>query len=196
MIPLDYVLNSTSHRRVPSSPRPTRSGIRALVYALLIFVGISSLPACTFYSFSGANIPSHLETIAIPIAQDNTSSPLNTMGSDLTNLLTDRFVDRTSLSLTTNDSEADALLTARIQRYTNQPTGVSGEERATTNEVSIRVQVQYVDQTQDEEILSETFSGVATYNPVEAGLAGEEQAARTALENVADDIFSSATSNW
>lgn len=181
---------------VSPSPRPPRSKIRLLVYAVLLLFGTSVLPGCTYYSFTGASIPSHLETIAIPIAEDNTSSPVNRMGADLTDLLTGRFVDRTSLSLTTNDSEADALLTARIRQYTNQPTGVSGDERATTNQVTIRVQVRYVDQTEEEELLNQTFSGVANYNPVEAGLAGERQAAQNALENVADDIFTTATSNW
>jgi len=163
---------------------------------LALLIGASLVSGCAVYSFSGASIPSNLETISIPIVQDNTSSPANRMGTDLTDLLTDRFVDRTRLSLTTDDSGADALLRARIQRYTNQPTGVSGNERATTNEVTIEVQVRYVDQTKDEELLNQTFSGQASYNPAEAGLTGEQQAAQNALENVADDIFSSATSNW
>jgi len=170
--------------------------IRHLVWALLLLLGASGLSGCAVYSFSGASIPSHLETISIPIAQDNTSSPINRLGANLTDLLTDRFVDRTSLSLTTDDAGADALLTARIQRYTNEPTGVSGDERATSNQVTIQVQVRYVDQTEDEELLRQTFSGSANYNPVEAGLNGERQAAQSALENVADDIFSTATSNW
>ncbi|MFB6271587.1 MAG: LptE family protein [Salinibacter sp.] len=163
---------------------------------LLLLVGSVSLSGCAFYSFSGASIPSHLETIAVPIAQDNTSNPLPSMGATLTDLLTDRFVDRTSLSLTTDDAAADAVLTARIQKYTNQPTGVSGDERATTNQITIRVQVRYVDQTKGKEMLNQTFSGSASYDPVEAGLSGERQAARNALQNVADNIFSTATSNW
>jgi len=163
---------------------------------LAFLIGASLLSSCTVYSFSGASIPSHLETIAIPIAQDNTSNPVSRMGATLTDLLTDRFVDRTRLSLTTNDAAADVVLTTRIQQYTNEPTGVSGDERATTNQVTIRVQVRYVDQTEGEEMLNDTFSGTASYDPVEAGLSGEQQAAQNALENVTDDIFSTATSNW
>ena len=189
-------ISASPRLRVSHSPRPSRMEIRHVLCALLLLFGTSSLSGCAFYSFTGANIPSHLETIAIPIAQDNTSSPLNTTGSDLTGLLTDRFVDRTSLSLTTNDTEADALLTARIQRYTNQPTGVSGDERATTNEVRITVQVRYIDQKKDKELVTQTFTGTATYNPAEAGLQGERQAAQNALQNVADDIFSTSTSDW
>jgi hypothetical protein len=184
---------SSSPRRRPHLPR---TAIRPLLCVLLLLIGAGSLSGCTVYSFSGANIPSHLETIAIPIAQDNTSNPVNRLGTTLTDLLTDRFVDRTSYSLTTNDEGADALLTARIQRYTNRPTGVGGDERATTNEVTIEVQVRYVDQKKGEELLNQTFSGAASYDPVEAGLEGEQQAAQNALENVADDIFSTATSNW
>ena len=182
--------------RVFTSPRFPRVKIRHVLSALLLLVGTGSLSGCAVYSFSGASIPSHLETIAIPIAQDNSSSPVNRLGTDLTNLLTDRFVDRTSLSLTTDDSGADALLAARIQRYTNEHTGVSGDERATTNEVTLEVQVRYVDQKEDEELVSQTFRGAASYDPAEAGLEGERQAARNALENAADDIFSTATSNW
>jgi hypothetical protein len=173
--------------------RTRRRRWSALGLVLALAAGLSG---CAFYSFSGASIPSRLETIAIPIAQDNTSNPLNTMGSDLTRLLTDRFVNRTRLSLTTNDTDADALLTARIQRYQNRPTGVSGDERATTNEVTIGVTVRYLDQTQDSVLVDQSFRGAASYDPVEAGLQGERQAAENALANVADDIFSTATSTW
>ena len=176
-------------------PRVLNSPRRWSALGLLLAIA-AGLSGCAFYSFSGASIPSRLETIAIPIAQDNTSSPLNTMGSDLNSLLTDRFVNRTRLSLTTDDTGADALLTARIQRYQNRPTGVSGDERATTNEVTIDVAVRYLDQTQDSVLVDESFRGAASYDPVEAGLQGERQAAENALENVADDIFSTATSTW
>ena len=180
----------------PRPPSPSVPTLRLWALGLLFLIGTSLLHGCAFYSFSGANIPSHLETIAIPIAQDNTSNPVTRMGATLTDLLTDRFVDRTSLSLTTNDAAADAVLTARIQRYTNEPTGVSGDERATTNQVTIQIQVRYMDQTNGEEMLNQTFTGTSSYDPVEAGLSGEQQAAQNALGNVADDIFSTATSNW
>ncbi len=117
----------------PLTPRISNR-LRSWTVAGLLVAFAASLPGCTVYSFSGASIPSNLETISVPIAQDNTSSPVNRLGADLTDLLTDRFVDRTRLSLTTDDAGADALLTARIQRYTNEPTGVSGDERATTNQ--------------------------------------------------------------
>jgi len=155
-----------------------------------------TLVGCSYYSFSGASIPSNLNTIAIPLAQDNSINPVNTLNRDLTNELVDRFVERTRLSLTTNQNEADALLTAQIQNYTNEASGVSGDERTTVNRVTIQVRIRYVDQTNDEMLLEQSFSGFGEYDPVETGVAGEREAAQVAIERVVDNIFSSAASNW
>jgi len=171
------------------------TGWIVLVSGVLLALA-TSLGGCAYYGFSGASIPSHLESIAIPIAEDNTSSPIPTLGRDLTNLLTDQFVGRTRLSLNNNETNADAVLTARILRYTNQPTGVSGDERATTNSVQVQVQARYYDQVRDSTMVERTFTGSAEYNPTQAGLAGAEQATRLAVERAAEDIFTTATSNW
>jgi len=151
---------------------------------------------CGFYSFSGATIPSDLNTIAVPLAQDNSVNPINTLNRQFTDLLTDRFVGRTRLSLTTNEANADALLSATITGYQNQPTAVTGDEVASRNEVSIRIRIEYVDQNNGEDLLARTFTNSAQYNPVEQGASGEQEAARVALERLADDIFTAATSNW
>lgn len=179
--------------RHSSDLRPSRGGT---LTAVVLLVGTLFLSGCAFYSFSGASIPSHLDTIAIPIAEDNTTNPVGSMDRNLTDLLTDAFVGRTRLSLDNTESDADILLATRITRYTNQPTGVSGDERATTNSVTIRVDVQYLDQVQDSTMVDQVFTGSAEYDPTQSGLSGEEEAARLALERVSEDIFNSTTSDW
>jgi hypothetical protein len=78
----------------------------------------------------------------------------------------------------------------------NEPTGVGGDERATVNSVRIRVQARYYDQVKDSTMVEQSFTGSAEYDPVQAGLSGEQQAAQLALERVGEDIFTTATSNW
>lgn len=188
-------MSALSPRVSASSPRRSGLGIASVLWALLLVVGGGSLSGCAYYGFTGASIPSHLETIAIPIAEDNTASPVPTLGRDLTGLLTDQFVGRTSLSLDNNETNADAVLQTRITSYTNEPTGVGGDERATVNSVQIRVQARYYDQVKDSTMEDQSFTGSAEY-PAREGLNGEQQAAQLALERVGEDIFNTATSDW
>ena len=164
--------------------------------ALLLIV---AAPGCSYYSFTGATIPENLNTVAIPLVEDNSTSPFPDLSSTLTDLLIDRFVGRTRLQLASNASSADALLNTQLVGYQNEPTAVSGDARATLNRVTVRVRVTYTDQTEespDEPLIERTFSGAAEYDPVADGQQGEQAAANAALENVADDIFSAATSDF
>ncbi|MBO6778999.1 MAG: LptE family protein [Rhodothermales bacterium] len=158
-------------------------------------VVVSLMPvSCWYYSFSGATIPSHLSTIAIPLAEDNSISTVNGLDERITTLLVDRFVGQTRLSLEPVAQEADAVLTVSIDAYQNQPTSVAGNERATRNRVSLTLNVLYVDATRNEEILARTFSSFEEYDPLNPS--DEEEAAIAALEKIADDVFTAATSNW
>lgn len=152
-------------------------------------------PGCAYYSFTGATIPSHLSTIAIPLAVDNSVSTVTDLDERLTQLLVERFVNQTRLALEPGEPDADAVLIARIESYRNVPTSVSGDEVAETNRVTIGVAVEYVDQVNDEVLLQQSFSGFAEYDPNE-GFDEERAAAIRALENVTEDIFNRATSNW
>ena len=153
------------------------------------------LPGCSYYSFSGASIPAHLTSIAIPLAEDNSLSPLTVLDEELTELLIDRFVRQTRLVLAAEEEEADIVLTSLISRYTNAPTAVSGQEKAQFNRVTITISARYHNRV-DDDVLERTFSNFDDYDPLEGGLEAEENAALAALENIADDLFTAATSNW
>lgn len=151
--------------------------------------------ACGYYSFSGASIPSHLTTIAIPLAEDRSLSPITILDEALTEMLVDRFVRQTRLSLVEDEDEADIVLTAQITRYNNAPSSVTGQERAQFNRITLSVAAQYHNRV-DDDMLERTFSNFDDYDPLEGGLEAEESAALNALGNVADDLFTAATSNW
>lgn len=179
---------------VPRTGESRPMGGRSLPSALVLLILCLTPVSCWYYSFSGATIPSHLNSVAIPLAEDRSISTVSGLDERLTQFLVDRFVGQTRLILETSQSEADAVLNATIQNYQNRPTSVGGDERATRNRVTISVNVRYVDVDRSEDILSRTFSGFEEYDPLDPSL--EEEAALAALEKVADDIFTAATSNW
>jgi hypothetical protein len=152
---------------------------------------------CGYYSFSGAALPEHVNTIAIPVFDDQARSSLPNLADELTELLIERFVRQTRLSLVSDDSGADTVLSGAIDRYTNRPASVGGQERATLNRVEIGVTVQYADRLKGQDLVPRrSFSAFGEYDPVEDGLDGEAGAASDALTQIAEDIFNAATSNW
>lgn len=165
-----------------------------MVQTGLIWGFVILLSGCGYYSFSGATVPDHIGTIAIPQVEDNSISTFAGLDEQMTQLLIHRFVRQTRLSLEPRDEVADALLQVVITRYVNSPTSVSGDERATRNRVTITVNVTYNDQVEDKPFLNRTFSSFEDYDPFDP--ASEEEAAAASLEKIADDIFTAATSNW
>lgn len=155
-----------------------------------------SFAGCSYYSFTGASIPQHLSTIAIPLVEDVSTSPVSNLDNALTQLLVDRFVGQTRLSLQPAESEADVVLTVQIQRYRNEPASVGGQERARLNRITIAAVATYSDRVEDREIFERSFSASGEYDPTVNGFAEEEARAASILENIADDIFTAATSNW
>ena len=176
-------------KAVCSSPR---RNLRLTIFTLLF--AIFNFSGCAYYSFTGASIPDNLNTIAIPLVVDNSLNTIPELSDQLTEALVNLFVNQTRLSLVENEDEADALLTVEIQRYNNAPASISGEEVAATNRVTITVKVLYEDQTEEKELLNRTFSNFEDYDPLDIN--NETVAALAALQNVADDIFAAATSNW
>lgn len=172
--------------------RKSFSGLCLLV-ALLCSLATAG---CGYYSFTGASIPPQFETIAIPLAEDNSLNPIPTLDEELTERLIDRFVRQTRLRLETDEATADLVLTARIDRYVNEPTAVRGDERAAENKVTLVVSVRYIDHGEERPLLERTFTSFEQYDPIVLGPDGEEQAALAVLDNIADDVFTAATSNW
>ncbi len=169
---------------------------RSFVVSVVVVV-VLGLSGCRHYSFTGASIPEGLVRIAIPLVEDNSVNTLSSLDESFTDMLVQRFVRQTRLQLETDEASADALLSARITRYTNVPTSVGGNEVATLNRVTISVSVVYSDQGNNREMLNRSFSGFDEYDPAGAGgLSGELDAASSALTKIADDIFTAATSNW
>ena len=169
---------------------PLRKIGAAVLFAALLLSG----QGCGYYSFTGASIPDHLGTIAIPLVDDRSVSTIGTLDSQMTQFLVERFVSQTRLDLEPQPESADAVLRVTIDRYQNTPTSVSGDEQAIRNRITISATVRYEDQVENKQVLSRSFSSFEEYDPFNPS--EEAVAASAVLEKLADDIFTAATSNW
>lgn len=174
---------------------PRRVGLTERLHLAGVLLAALALSACGIYTFSGASIPANLQTIAVPLAESQATSGPPNLDRLLTDALVSRFADRTRLSLETDETEADAVVRATITQYAIAPAAVTGENVAALNRVSLGVRVVVYDRVEDRDLLDRTFSAAEDFAPSD-GLQGEADAAATALEQVARDAFTAATSDW
>lgn len=166
------------------------------VFLLAVLIGMTTA-GCGFYSFSGATIPEGYQTIAIVPVENATTATVSNLDGELTTLLNERFVERTRLQLATNPNNADVVLSGRITGYSDASATVGGGDNlATRNEVSVRAEVQYRESASDSLLIDETYTRSETYDLAGGPAEGDRAAALAALENIADAVYSDATSDW
>ncbi|MAQ95604.1 MAG: hypothetical protein CMM84_19015 [Rhodothermaceae bacterium] len=153
------------------------------------------LQGCGVYSFSGATIPAQLQTVAVPLAEDRSTGGPPGLDRLMTDALIDRFVDRSRLALEPDEGEADAVVRATIERYSIAPVAVTDQNVAALNRVTLSVRVVVEDRVESAELLSRSFSATEDFAPAD-GLQGEADASATALDQIARDAFTAATSDW
>ncbi len=162
---------------------------------LLLFVMLFSA-SCLRYSFTGVSIPEGVETIYIPFFPDQSNSGLSDLSDRLNRALVDRFVNQSSLRLSNNEMEADAVLDGVIVTYSNRPFSVAGTEEATQNQVVVTVRASFKYKEDDGELWNKSFNGNFTFDPNVDPIEGERDAADQALQQIANNMFNDAVSNW
>ena len=70
------------------------------ILGLFITVTVLNFNGCCIYSFTGASVPEHLKTIAIPIADDRSGGAEPGLREKLTEVLTQKFIDDNTLQVT------------------------------------------------------------------------------------------------
>ena len=176
----------------PARPAPPRGG--RLGVALVLLGGLVA-SGCGVYTFSGASIPDHLRTVAVPIAESRATGGPPDLDRLLTDALVGRFADRSRLSLEPDEADADAVVRATIEQYAVAPAAVTGDNVAALNRVSIAARVVVIDQVEEETLLERRFTAAEDFAPSD-GLPGEADASAAALEQIALDAFTAATSDW
>lgn len=161
---------------------------------LILLIPVIAITACS-YSFTGASVPSHLETIAIPLFKDRSGSAEPNIDNVFTNELIDKFLNDNTLSVL-DKANADALLECTITGLRDTPEAVSGErEKATLRRITISVKVNYRDMVMKETIFNKDFTNYATYD---GNNFSEERplALLKTIELITEDILLGVVSNW
>src|SRR5699024_5938633 len=109
----------------------------------LATITVLTFTGCITYGFTGTSVPEGVNDIFIPFFADQTSSGVSNLSDELNDVLINRFINKSSLSMSNNRTGADAVLEGSIVQYSNEPFSISGENKAEQNQVTIVVQASY-----------------------------------------------------
>ena len=159
-----------------------------------IIFSVAMLGGCA-YSFTGASVPAHWKTIAVPLFDDESGFGQPSLREDLTNTLIQKFQQDNTLQLADRES-ADVELRGSITSVTaDRPVAVAEGTQASRLQLSLNVRATLIDHVKNKEVWSKNFSATGDYSASD-GQAGRESGLQQAIENISDDLLLETVSAW
>lgn len=159
-----------------------------------IFVLLTSLQSCKYYSFTGADT-GDAETYQVNFFQN--VAPLVDPGidRDFTLQLQDIIQNQTRLIL--KNSNADLVYEGEIVQYFVAPMTATSDSRAAENRLTIAVNVRFINNLEPEKDFERKFSFYFDY-PANAQLVGgiRDQALEEIFTRLTQDVFNASLTNW
>lgn len=149
---------------------------------------------CCPYSFTGASVPEHLRSVAIPVADDRSGFGESGLRELFTNKLTQKFIDDNTLRVA-DRVNANSSLDCIISSFTDAPAVITAGENVQTRRLTISVQVVFKDLVKRKNIFERTFSNYGDY-PAQGDLSQRKAAIEVALERITEDILLATVSGW
>ena len=197
--------NKSNCKRIGGSFSKSISGInfsrsrilnQSLSIIILLFISyfVVNFIGCCAYSFTGASVPKHIKSIAIPIANDRSGSGEPGLRENFTDQLTQKFIDDNTLQFA-DKSNANAVLECTITSLTDAPAVVAAGENVTSRRITITVQVVYRDLVKRKTIFDKSFSNYADYS-ANGSLSQRNEAISKAIDKITEDILLDTVSGW
>lgn len=164
--------------------------------ALLLFIvpSVINFAGCCTYSFTGASVPEHLKTVAIPIADDRSGSGEPGIREMLTDKLTQKFIDDNTLQVAER-LNANAIVECTIVSLSDAPAIVSAGETVAIRRITIRVHATYRDMVKRKTVYDKDFTNYGDY-PGGGTISDRGIAIEEAIDKITDDILLDTVSGW
>ena len=122
------------------------------------------MTSCAYYSLAGS-IPPHINSIAIPIVENQTAE--FGMSESVTENILIKFNEENILRVT-NEESAASVLSGTITRVTDAPYTFTKQEAVTEYRFTVHMNIEWYDKKNEKVLLKKNFSGWGAY-----GLSGD-----------------------
>ncbi|MCU0410992.1 MAG: LPS assembly lipoprotein LptE [Bacteroidetes bacterium] len=168
-----------------------RHKAKGVTAALLLMA--AALAGCT-YSFTGASVPPHLKTIAIPAVEDQSGFGDPTLRDSFTRDLMQQFTSDNTLEIS-DRANADAVLEGVITDVRDAPAVLEQGENVSARRISVSVRMTFQDLKLRKKVWEKTFTQYGDY-PSGGGLAQRKQGVDEAVRKLTEDILNETAAGW
>jgi len=146
------------------------------------------------YSFTGASIPENVKTVSVQTFQSYAPLANANLSQTFTEALKNIFLSQTNLDLVSKNG--DLQFEGSITGYNVTSVAIQGNETAALNRLTITVKAKFTN-TKDKKLNFETsFSRFLDYESSQNLASIEDELIKDINEQLTQDIFNKAVSNW
>ncbi|MEW6511303.1 MAG: LptE family protein [Bacteroidota bacterium] len=168
-------------------------GVTAWGRAFAVAVGAALLGGCV-YSFTGASVPAHLKTVAIPLVDDQSGLGEPGLRETFTTELIQLFTTDNSLEVADRRT-ADAILEGSILSVADAPAVVAQGEQVTRRRITVTARFAFQDMKLRKKVWDRNFSNWGEYDSG-GGLSQRQEGLQDALKKIAEDVLLETVSGW
>lgn len=163
------------------------------VFLFFIPAILLTLTGCGVYSFTGASIDG--KNIYIHTLDNKARNVVPTLSPSLTSKIRSRILSQTGLA-PVNSEDADYDISGSITAYNVTVTGVQNTQTASTNRLTISIQIKFENRLDEKANFTETFSRFADFPATQTLQSAEAGLIEEIGDQLANDIFNKAFVNW
>lgn len=157
---------------------------------LLTLFGCAGCP----YSFTGASVPPHLKTIALPIAEDQSGYGDPTLRDQFSRELLQRFINDNTLQPADRNS-ADSILEGVITSVKDAPVVVEAGDQVAKRRITVTVHMTFQDVKLRKKVWEKDFTQWGDY-PSGGGLTQRNAGIAEAVRKLTEDILNETVAGW
>lgn len=160
----------------------------------LFLIGVFCALNCGCYSFKGVSIDPNVDTFYVDDFQLSAPNAPITLNSDFSEALRDKIRRETRLGLTEVDPDLE--FSGEITSYQVTALDPQPGEFTALNRLTIRVKVNFLSNYNNDNQWEETFSFFADFSSDDILTNVQDDLIKTIFDQITEDVFNRAFSNW
>jgi hypothetical protein len=161
---------------------------------MFIFILITSIHSCGFYSFTGASISPEIKTISVQYFSNNAAIVNPTLSQQFTDALKQEFLNQTNLSLV--NSGGDLNFEGAITGYAVSSAAAQSTETSGLTRLTVTVSVKFTNNKEPDKSFEKNMSREYNYESSLTLAQAEASYLQQIIDALVDDIFAASVANW